>query len=157
MPEQPSTDHPPVNPDVRYEKTDVKFGPIVAGGVGLLVLGLIVHWVSLWTFEALTASAARKDPGLPPLAAKERPQLPSDINKIPAPRLQVSETVDLEELRRAEDKRLNSYGWMDAKAGTVHIPIGEAMALLADPEIAKARGIRVEPPKDKAVPKGGER
>jgi hypothetical protein len=33
-------------------------------------------------------------------------------------------------LRRHEDEILNSYGWVDQKAGVVRIPIDKAMDLL---------------------------
>ena len=33
-------------------------------------------------------------------------------------------------LRAAADKRLHSYGWVDQKAGIVHIPIERAMQLV---------------------------
>jgi hypothetical protein len=54
-------------------------------------------------------------------------------------------------LRREEDRRLKSYGWVDKQVGVVHIPIDEAMRLLADPKNAEAHGIRV----DAAKKKGG--
>jgi len=55
-------------------------------------------------------------------------------------------------LRRAEDRRLSNYGWVDRKTGVVHIPIEEAMRQLADPDVAKVHGIRVE-----LDPKGARR
>ena len=60
--------------------------------------------------------------------------------------------ADLERLRHDEDVRLNGYGWVDKQAGVVHIPIAEAMRLLADPKTAQAHGMRVDMPK-----KGGGR
>jgi len=141
MPEQPATSQPSEHSDVGYEATDAKLGPLVAFGVGIVLLGLVAHGVCWWMFEALRASTARHDPGLPALAAKERPQLPKDLDKIPQPRLQVDESLAMDQFRRDEDARLNSYGWTDAKIGTVHIPIAEAMRLLANPvEPAKNNG-----------------
>jgi hypothetical protein len=40
--------------------------------------------------------------------------------------------ASLAELRAAEDADLNSYGWIDRKAGKVRIPIDRAMQLLLD-------------------------
>jgi hypothetical protein len=53
------------------------------------------------------------------------------VGEIPAPRLQVTDQRDLEALRRAEAERLEGYGWVDRKAGVVHIPIERAMDLLS--------------------------
>ena len=51
---------------------------------------------------------------------------------IPQPRLEVKPGASLAELRAAEETDLNSYGWVDRKAGTVRIPIDRAMQLLMD-------------------------
>jgi hypothetical protein len=45
----------------------------------------------------------------------------------PGPRLQTSPERDMQQFRAEEDKRLNSYYWIDKQKGSVHIPIDEAM------------------------------
>ena len=63
----------------------------------------------------------------PPMAASLDPhRVP------PAPRLQTLPTQDLDAARAEEDRTLTSYGWVDEHAGTVRIPIAEAMRLLAE-------------------------
>jgi hypothetical protein len=146
MLEKPTPEEKLVHPEVRYEKSDANIGAVLAFGAGLVVLGIIVHVAAGWLLASFKKSADRQYPPLPALAAKERPQLPQDLGKIPQPRLQQSQTVDLKELRHAEDAHLASYGWVDPKAGIVRIPITEAMRLLADPKTAEARGIRVQQP-----------
>ncbi|MDK4702195.1 hypothetical protein PH562_08055 [Rhizobium sp. CNPSo 4062] len=49
----------------------------------------------------------------------------------PGPRLEVSPSVNRDLLQRQAEQRLGEYGWIDRKAGTVHIPIDRAMAILA--------------------------
>jgi hypothetical protein len=147
MHEQPSTNNEPVHVDVSYEKTDAVLKPPLAAGIGVIVLILFACAISLWLFGLLRAGAARRDPGLSPLAAQQRPKLPQEIDKIPEPRLEVSEGVLVKKQREVEDERLKGYGWVDPQKGTVYIPIAEAMRRLTDPEVAKARGIRVEAPK----------
>jgi hypothetical protein len=151
MPENRSPETPS-HAGVRYEKSDVRFGGIVAFGVSLLLLGLVVHVSLALMFDELGDRARRDDPPLPALAAKERPKLPRDLTRIPPPVLQQDEIADLKRLRDAEDRRLDGYGWVNAKTGLVHIPIAEAMRLLADPKFAEAHGIRWE-----AVTKKGGR
>jgi len=57
--------------------------------------------------------------------AATRPQFPE-------PRLQVAPEADLAALRAREDAELNSYGWVDRKAGIIRIPIGRAMDLVVE-------------------------
>ena len=144
----PDTNHP-ADTSVRYEKSDAHVGGIVTFGIMLAVLLLAVHFAATGLFDYLKASENRKYPPLPALAAKERPHLPHDLGKIPAPRLQVSETMDLSKLRKHEESLLTNYDWVDRKAGVVRIPIDEAMRLLADPQTAEAHGVRVRAPKEK--------
>ena len=47
----------------------------------------------------------------------------------PAPRLQAHPRQALETLRRQKRQVLESYGWVDARAGVARIPIERAMAL----------------------------
>jgi hypothetical protein len=139
MPETPENKRE--NPEVRYEKSDARFGPIAALGVALAVLGLVIHFFVTGLLDYFQEEKAR--PLLSPLA-QERPRLPADIPKIPEPRLQQSETEDMKRLRDREETILNHYGWVDAKKGIVHIPIDDAIRILANPKTAKERGIRIQ-------------
>lgn len=57
----------------------------------------------------------------------------------PSPRLEENERGQLNGIITSEDERLYSYGWVDERAGTIHIPIDRAMDLLAQ------RGLPVVP------------
>lgn len=50
----------------------------------------------------------------------------------PEPRLQVAPSVELEKLRKEEEERLKSYGWVDRKERIVHIPIDKAVEVLLE-------------------------
>ena len=51
----------------------------------------------------------------------------------PAPRLQLHAADDMRRFHAQEMRQLNSAGWQDQAAGTVHIPIDQAMrAVVAD-------------------------
>jgi hypothetical protein len=52
--------------------------------------------------------------------------------KFPAPNLVVEPGSDFQPLRSAQEKELNSYGWIDRKSETVRIPIDRAMQLLVE-------------------------
>ena len=67
----------------------------------------------------------------------------------PAPRLQASPTRDMQEMRRTENTRLQSYGWIDQTAGIARIPIDQAMELLATrglPSWNEVSGLPTEQP-----------
>jgi len=64
--------------------------------------------------------------------AKERtlPRLIVDA-PINGPRLQADPGRERIEITQRDRGRLDSYGWVDSKTGTAHIPIERAMAILA--------------------------
>jgi len=49
----------------------------------------------------------------------------------PEPRIEVAPYEQLQRLRVQEDHILNSYAWVDQKAGTVRVPIDRAIDMLA--------------------------
>jgi hypothetical protein len=123
---------PSEHPDVRYEKSDARFGAVIASGVLLAIFVLIAVASTDWLFDHLKDGEKRKYQPLPALAAKERAHFPDGLDKIPEPRLQVSEPLDLATLRQLEDSLLKNYGWVDRDQGVVRIPIDEAMRLLVE-------------------------
>lgn len=56
---------------------------------------------------------------------------PTQPVAVPAPRLQTAPVPERAAYFAEKERRLNSYGWIDAKAGIAHIPIEEAMRLQA--------------------------
>jgi hypothetical protein len=59
---------------------------------------------------------------------------------IPGPRLQSAPQPDLAAYRAEKEARLHGRGWVDAGQGLVHIPIEDAMALMAAPAASAAGG-----------------
>jgi hypothetical protein len=68
----------------------------------------------------------RKVPGYPDKKSEDKYM----EKAFPAPRLENDESENVNKDRLSEEKTLYSYGWVDEKAGTVHIPIERAMDLL---------------------------
>jgi len=54
------------------------------------------------------------------------------IARITAPRLQISPADDLAAIHEREQSFLHGYGWVDRKAGIIHIPIERAMQLVVE-------------------------
>jgi hypothetical protein len=124
-----------------YETADVNVGPIIRFGIALAVAGIVIHLVILGTYALLARSAKNAQPHLSALEEKDRVQLPKDLTAIPEPRLQVSDVGDLEAWRQQQRNKLKTYGWVDEKKGVVHIPIDQAIKILADPNQQAANGI----------------
>jgi hypothetical protein len=134
--------HGPHHDDVGHEASDVNVRGIVQFGVGLLVLGAVIYLVVWVFFGFLSGRASRASEQLAyPLAAGQEDRVP------PEPRLQTNPRADLRELRESEDKRLDSYGWVDRNAGIVHIPIDDAIKLTLQ------RGLPARPATEKQVVK----
>jgi len=107
-----------------YEGTDTSVHNValLAGAfVGLLIFGFIVGYgtFKILSLEEGTVSA-------PPGLVQTGRVLP------PAPRLQVEAHKDLTSYLKDQQETLDTYGWIDQKAGVVRIPIDRAMDLLLE-------------------------
>ncbi len=86
-------------------------------GVGILLALLIVY--GLYVFLART----RAD--VAPFPTIKEDQVP------PEPRIQPEPALDIWKFHAETNAKLNSYAWIDQKAGVVRIPVDRAMELLA--------------------------
>jgi hypothetical protein len=93
---------------------------------GLGLLGLLAGSLLLvgWLFDALDVTPEGQ--GLRTAPVAEGPPRP------PAPRLQAAPVQDMQDIRQAENARLQSYGWVDRPAGIARIPIDRALDLVAE-------------------------
>jgi hypothetical protein len=111
---------------VSYEKEDADTRAVIRAGILLGLATLVASALVLFLFRWLAEREARGDAPPPPMASSMKPgRVP------PAPRLQALPARDLAAARAEEEQVLTTYGWVDQRAGTVHIPIEEAMRLLA--------------------------
>jgi hypothetical protein len=78
----------------------------------------------MWFMFALFVDLReRSGPAEFPLASEQGPRLPS------GPRLQPKPANEIYDFHRQETAVLDGYSWVDKNAGTVRIPISEAMRL----------------------------
>ena len=108
---------------VHHEESDINLRGVLGFGLGLFVVAVVVHLVIWGMFSYFNAREARHVEPEYPLAITQAAKTP------PEPRLQVNPRQDLRDLRDQEDQILGSYGWVDKNAGTVRIPIDEAIRL----------------------------
>lgn len=102
--------HAADNPYAAYERSDWRIGAIGFVALATLVLLVAAPLALLLIF---------------PDAVPE----PSHRLRIapPPPRLQLHPASDLARLRAEEERRLNTYYWIDRERGIVHIPIEQAI------------------------------
>ncbi|MBI4888199.1 MAG: hypothetical protein HY824_13985 [Acidobacteria bacterium] len=109
-------------PDSTYEHTDAHAWVIVKFLIWLAVSAVIVHF-GLGVVYQLLIDRSMETAQPYPLATTVEERLP------PAPRLQQFPRNELYQFRLDENVQLERYGWMNKDAGTVHIPIEDAMRL----------------------------
>lgn len=106
---------------VHHEETDVNIRGIFVFAAGLMIVAIVIHLAVWGLFKYFDAREARGT--VAHTLAEEEPRVP------PEPRLQITPRQDLAAFRGREDAILNGYHWVDKQAGTVRIPIAEAMKL----------------------------
>jgi hypothetical protein len=134
---------------VEHEGSDVNVRAILVFAGALVAVAVVVH-VALWLMmEYFKAQEAKLKETEFPLAASQRA-----LRQGEAPRPQADVVIEgfdpkhqvgllAEPARGAEntdDMRLESYGWVDRKAGIVHVPIERAMQLLEARLKEKSKG-----------------
>jgi len=132
-----------------YERRDLSGKSIVYFLVILGVATILAHFLLAGLYDFLDKRERASQPAVSPLATNvptDTRQIPAEYKgdyeeylkkNFPAPQLETDERQQLNGIRLGEEETLNSYGWVNQQAGTVHIPIERAMEILA------ARGLPV--------------
>jgi hypothetical protein len=119
-----------------YERRDISARGILYFLAGLAAAAILIHLLLAGLYNYLDKREKAHQPSVNPLVSNA----PEDTRKVPRkypdtafpdPRLETDERTQLNDIRLAEEQKLNSYDWVDQKAGTVRIPIERAMDLLA--------------------------
>jgi hypothetical protein len=121
-----------------FERQDLQVSGILYFLLGLAVATLLCALGIRGLFAFLEHREKALQPPVNPLVTN----VPADTRRIPGdsddylkkafpdPRLENDESRNFSKARLTEDQTLESYGWVDEKAGTVRIPIERAMDLL---------------------------
>jgi hypothetical protein len=138
------TQHEDGNAHGSFEQQDLSPRTLLyfLSGLGIAIILSIVLLRGFYMF--LDKRERALQPPVSPLVTK----VPEDTRHIapgypqtafPEPRLEDDERTQLNGIRLKEEQTLYSYGWVDQRAGTIHIPIDRAMDLLVQ------RGLPVRP------------
>jgi hypothetical protein len=142
------------NPELEFEHQDLSPGPVYAFLGGLAVAGILIYFALWGLYRYLDYHQRSHQPPPNPLVQPEadtRKVLPETIQKFPQPRLEKNERVEINDLLLKEEQTLNSYGWVDQKAGVVRIPIERAMQLIAQRGLSTRPKVGTIPPSEVTV------
>jgi hypothetical protein len=113
---------PANNPEIQYEKTDAHVRPLYQFLFWISVITILTAIISMGILRGL--QAWREGASIRPSMAEAQ-----DVQRAPAPRLQIQEPKDLAVFRKEEAAILSTYGLVDRDKGIYRIPIAEAMRL----------------------------
>jgi hypothetical protein len=121
MAELPSATTPTYHGHERRD-FDIRVVALFALTMAVVLAGSLA--LMAWVFDLVHVTPAAYGPqGAPITAAPPHPL---------APRLQTAPRQELQELLRAENAHLQSYGWVDRALGIVRMPIDRAMARVVE-------------------------
>jgi hypothetical protein len=112
--QKPATSHERENSATAFEPTDWSLRPVALIYLAIPVLLVVSCFVLLAAYPNALPDVDRTLRIAPP-----------------GPRLQTDAEGDLRRFRADEERRLNTYYWIDKQKGMVHIPIEQAMKKLA--------------------------
>ncbi len=114
-----------INESVHFERKDVNAAWLGAIGAAIVIAAIILPFILWGIYRAFQKSAERGGAIIPETQSRQQFNVP------PEPRLETNPISDYRKFRADEDEKLNNYGWADRQKGIVHIPIKQAMQLLA--------------------------
>ena len=125
-----------IGEDIGFEREDLSSRSIFAFLIALALLAILLHFILTGIYGYMDAREKQNQPPQNPLNTKASADVrvitPADVTRFPQPRLESDERTEINGFRTEEEKRLNSYGWVDQNAGVVHIPIDRAMQIIAE-------------------------
>ena len=128
---------------VGHETSDASPSYVGLFALGLTLMIALVLPLLAWMFWRFEAAAKRADAPLSPLAGDQTP-LP--------PVLQDDPTAELALIRRVEEQRQSSYGWIDPDMRIVRLPIERAIEVLSERGLPEPEGPLEPPANEERVP-----
>lgn len=127
--------------DAGFEREDLRSKSVIGFFVGLVLVCVLVAFLLRGLYGILDAHARAHQPPLGPLTPAtsadtrdlSKAEVRTEIKQaFPDPRLEEDERGELKKILRDQEQELNSYGWVDEKAGVARIPIERAMQLVTE-------------------------
>jgi hypothetical protein len=123
--------------EVEFEHEDLGTRGVFVFLIGLVVSGLIIYLIIFGMYSFLDkyekSQLTTASPLVTSTAVAARVVTQDDMDKTfkdnGAPMLETNERGQFRDFLMDQENQLNSYGWVDEKAGVAHIPIEHAMEL----------------------------
>lgn len=131
---------------VAYEDRDLGGRGIIVFLIVLVVATAMLCLVVWGYFEYKGRHFAAEPPmtGVPAITGTP-PAFQDPTQRFPKPALQTDDVADMDKFRIQDNSVLNSYGWVDEKAGLVHIPIDQAMKIVAQQGLPARPAVQTPP------------
>ena len=125
---KPETQNAPVDRGAGYEQRDANVKALLQFAFWMAVVLAVTMVGMKYTFDYF-----KKDIPLGPTASPMVKE--TDRMLPPSPRLQVQPHVELQDYCAAQQRDVNTYGWVNQQSGVVRLPVDRAM------DLALARGL----------------
>ena len=133
------TNHGHSGHETEYEHEDLGTRSAFAFMIGLAIVGVVIYFIIVGMYSFLDkyerSQMATASPLVTSKGAMSRVVTQADMDKAfkdnGAPMLEINERGQFRDFLINQENQLNSYGWVDEKAGVAHIPIERAMELIA--------------------------
>lgn len=137
------TNHGQGNHGVEFEREDLSTRAIFGFMIGLAITGVVIYLIITGMYKFLDKyERAQANTGSPlvktnEVGARHIDYAPGRGDYVQkrfgdngAPLLEYDEKGQFSDFLMKQEQQLNSYGWVDEKAGVAHIPIEQAMRLI---------------------------
>lgn len=124
MSHQPSHATELMDPPAAQAEEGIPWGKVLAVGIGWAILLVVSIWIVVRVLHAREKELQPNGPDPLPVQIGQGEigivdQVPFDVTRA------------LQNYRTERMEKLETWGWVDRKAGVVHMPIGEAMERVA--------------------------
>jgi hypothetical protein len=143
--------------DAGFEREDLGSRGVFAFMIGLAVVGVVIYFIIIGMYSFLDKYERSQMATASPLVTSKgamsrvvtQDYMEQRFKENGAPMLETNERGQFRDFLMNQENQLNSYGWVDEKAGVAHIPIERAMELTAQ------RGLPVYAPGSADLAKQG--
>ncbi len=131
--------HGSSGPEAGFEREDLGTRGVFFFMIGLAVVGIVIYFIIIGLYSFLDKYERSRMPTASPLISTNgvmsrvvtQEYMEQRFKDNGVPMLEVNERGQFRDFLIKQESQLNSYGWVDEKAGVAHIPIDRAMELIA--------------------------
>ncbi len=145
--------------ETEYEHEDLASKGVFVFLASLVFSGIVIYFIIVGMYSFLDKYERSRMTAASPLVTSTatmsrvvtQADMDKDFKENGAPMLETNERGQFRDFLMNQENQLNSYGWIDEKAGVAHIPIERAMDLMVNKvPVYSPAGATAE----KAAPKG---